>query len=77
MLYYTYILKSKIIDRFYIGSCENLSIRLKRHNSGNSRSAKAFIPWEVVYFQEFENKTDALKREYELKRLRIKVTYKK
>jgi len=71
-MYYTYILKSKVKDTYYIGSCSNLNLRLERHNSGNSRSTKAFSPWEIVYFEEFENKKDAMKREYYIKRQKSK-----
>ncbi len=61
-MHYTYILKSKIKDTFYIGSCEDLVKRLERHNLGNSRSTKAYIPWEVVYFEEYPTKSEAIKR---------------
>jgi putative endonuclease len=72
MPYYTYIIKSKIRDRFYIGSCSDLEKRLEHHNLGHSRSTKAFIPWEIVYFEKYELKTDALKREKELKNMKNK-----
>jgi putative endonuclease len=72
MGYYTYILKSKRIDRFYIGSCQNLDVRLTRHNAGMSRSTKAFVPWEIVYFEEHSTKSDAIKREYYIKKQKSK-----
>ena len=72
MKYYTYILKSKIICKYYIGSCHDLDLRLERHNSGNSRSTKAYIPWEIIYYEEFDNKSDAIKREYYIKRMKSK-----
>jgi len=74
MPYHTYILKSKIKDRFYIGSCENMDTKLEKHNSGNSRSTKAYIPWEIIYFEIFNSKTKALKREYALKKIKNKKT---
>ena len=77
MKYYTYILKSKIKDKYYIGSCHDLNLRLELHNSGNSRSTKAFLPWEVIYFEEFETKSDAIKREYSLKRIKNKEALQK
>jgi len=49
MAYYTYILKSKIKDRFYVGSCADLTKRLEHHNLGHSRSTKAYVPWEIIY----------------------------
>jgi putative endonuclease len=71
-MYYTYILKSKIKETYYIGSCSDLTIRLDRHNSGNSRSTKAFIPWEIVYYEQYDNKMDAMKREYFIKKQKSK-----
>jgi predicted GIY-YIG superfamily endonuclease len=32
--FYTYILYSTSHDRYYIGQCEDLNVRLARHNSG-------------------------------------------
>ena len=64
-MYYTYIIKSKIKDRLYLGHCRDLEERLKLHNSGNSRSTKAYIPWEIVYVEEYSTKSEAMKREYE------------
>ena len=68
MKYYIYILRSKIIKRFYVGSCSNLELRLERHNTGMSRSTKGYIPWEIVYYEEFDNKTEAIKRERKIKK---------
>ena len=68
-MYYTYILKSKIKDRFYIGHCSDLEKRLKKHNNGNRISTKAYVPWEKVYLKEFETRSEAMKREYALKRI--------
>jgi putative endonuclease len=77
MPYYTYILKSQIKERFYIGSCSDLEKRLEHHNLGHSRSTKAFIPWEIVHFEKYNTKTEAIKREYALKRIKSKKTLEK
>jgi putative endonuclease len=70
--YFTYIIKSKIIDRHYIGSSDNLERRLILHNEGNTISTKAYTPWELVYFETFHIKTEALKREKKLKKMKSK-----
>jgi putative endonuclease len=72
MQYYTYIIKSKTFGRYYIGSCQDLTLRVERHNSGNSKSTKAFIPWEIVYFEEFDTKSEAIKRELYIKKQKSK-----
>jgi putative endonuclease len=61
-------LKSKVNDRFYIGTTVDLDDRIKRHNEGRSKSTKSGKPWEVVYTEEFENRSDALVRERQLKK---------
>ncbi|MCF7861585.1 GIY-YIG nuclease family protein [Candidatus Woesearchaeota archaeon] len=70
MSYYTYILYSKTKNRYYIGSCSDLSLRLQRHNEGWTRSTKAGIPWKIVHFEPYNTKSEALKREYYIKRMK-------
>ena len=67
-LFYLYILKSIKDGSFYIGQCCNLSERLSRHNSGYNISTKAKKPWELVYFEEHRTRSEAVKRERELKK---------
>ncbi|HVO72808.1 MAG TPA: GIY-YIG nuclease family protein [Ignavibacteriaceae bacterium] len=66
-MYKVYILKSLLINRFYIGHTEDLAERLKRHNGGRVRSTKAYKPWGVVYTEEYETKSEAYRREQEIK----------
>ena len=63
MAFYVYVLKSQIFDRHYIGSCENLDVRLKRHNAGKVRSSKAYRPYQVIYSEAYDTRSQALKRE--------------
>ncbi|MBC8415624.1 MAG: GIY-YIG nuclease family protein [Candidatus Cloacimonetes bacterium] len=65
---FTYILYSKSKDNYYVGHTHDLKLRLERHNSGWSRSTKSGIPWQLVYYEEYETKSEAIKREYEIKR---------
>jgi len=58
MPHFTYILKSKIVNKFYIGSCSNLEKRLEHHNSGHNRSTKPYIPWEIIYSEEYGTKSE-------------------
>lgn len=72
MPFFTYILRSKIKEKYYIGETDNLERRLILHNEGNSLSTKAYIPWELVYHEEFNTKSEALKREKYLKKMKSK-----
>jgi len=63
MHFYVYVLKSISHNKRYIGSCMNLTIRLENHNKGKVKSSKAYRPYEIVYTEEYQSRTDAIKRE--------------
>jgi putative endonuclease len=63
MKYTVYILKSSKDGGYYYGYTSDLKARLMRHNDGMVRSTKARRPFIVHYFEVFETKTEALKRE--------------
>lgn len=69
MINYTYILRCKD-GSLYTGWTNDLENRLKMHNSGlGAKYTKSRGPCELVYFETFDNKNDALKREYAIKKL--------
>ena len=66
---FVYILKCSD-NSLYTGWTTNLEKRLKAHNSGKgAKYTRARLPVEIVYFEEFEDKIDAMKREYAIKKL--------
>ncbi len=67
---YVYVLKSLKVKRFYVGQTNNLADRLRRHNEGRAKSTKAFAPWSMVYFEKYEKRAEAMRRERELKNLK-------
>ena len=73
MKYYIYILYSETRDRYYIGSSEDIQQRLQRHNQGATKSTKSGRPWIIVYSEEFNNKTDSLKRENQIKKMKSRI----
>jgi len=66
-MFYVYVLKNAKNRDLYIGYTEDLKNRLKLHNSGKVKSTKSCIPWELVYYEAYAVKSDATKREKELK----------
>ena len=66
-MYYVYILESKQNARLYKGSTSDLKRRLKEHNNREEKSTKTGAPWELIYYEAFKNKTDALVEEKFLK----------
>ncbi|MFA5359830.1 MAG: GIY-YIG nuclease family protein [Patescibacteria group bacterium] len=67
MPYFTYILKSQKNKDIYIGSCENVSTRLIRHNSRKVKSTKGYVPWDLLEYREFNTRSEAVKYERFLK----------
>lgn len=66
---YVYILRCSD-ESLYTGWTNSLEKRIKAHNSGKgAKYTKARLPVELVYFEEYENKIEAMKREYEIKQL--------
>jgi putative endonuclease len=67
-MYTVYVLYSKDYDKIYIGFTSNLDERLLSHNVlGNKGWTIKFRPWIVVYKEEYEAKSMAMRREKELK----------
>ncbi|MCH7732073.1 MAG: GIY-YIG nuclease family protein [Candidatus Marinimicrobia bacterium] len=67
-MYFIYILHSNSKDCYYTGHTDDLEYRLKRHNKGMTKSTKSGIPWYFVYSEQFKTRTEAIKREIEIKR---------
>ncbi|MGH9803595.1 MAG: GIY-YIG nuclease family protein [Candidatus Acidiferrales bacterium] len=63
-----YILQSESTGRYYIGQTNNLDARVVRHNSGWTRSGRNRGPWRLVYAEEFSTRSEAVRREREVKR---------
>lgn len=70
-MYYVYILRTDR-DTLYIGQTNNLEKRLAEHNGHSYRSAKYMnfvTSCEIVYSESWGTRSEALKREYQLKQL--------
>ena len=66
---YTYILKCKD-GSLYTGWTNDLEQRVAAHNTGKgAKYTKARRPVVLVYFEEFETKEQAMKREYAIKQM--------
>ncbi len=62
-MFYTYVLLSKKDDDFYIGCTDNLTKRLKEHNSGKVFSTKSRLPMVCIYTEVCLDDRDAKQRE--------------
>ena len=68
MSYYLYIIQSEKNGKYYIGSSQDPIVRLQQHNWSRTPSTKTGIPWKLVYTEEFKTRSDAVKREYAIKK---------
>ena len=67
---YVYIVRCSD-QTLYTGWTNHLEKRIEAHNAGKgAKYTKARRPEELVYFETFDNKGDALKREYQIKQLK-------
>lgn len=66
---YTYIVKCSD-GTFYTGWTNDLTRRMEAHNQGRgAKYTKARRPVTLIYYETFEIKEEAMKREYAIKRL--------
>lgn len=62
-MYKIYVLKSKVAKKSYVGHTDNIERRINEHNSGRNIYTSRYIPWEVVYNEDYKTKEEAIKRE--------------
>ena len=74
---YIYILQSLNNNRFYTGYTSDMNKRVSRHNGGGNLSTRSGRPWELVYFEKYPNKIDAMRRERQIKKYKGGSAFKK
>jgi putative endonuclease len=67
---YVYVLKSQKDKRFYVGSANNIELRLKDHNQGRVKSTKNRSPFMLFYKEKFANRQEARQREMFVKNMK-------
>ena len=79
--YHCYILYNEEIDKFYIGSTNNLEKRVIEHNfpirQRLTYTRRQIGRWVLVYSEKYSNKTEALARETKIKKWKSKIMIKK
>ncbi len=73
---YTYVLECAD-GTLYTGWTNDLDKRLEEHNSGNgAKYTRGRTPVKLLYYEEYETKQEAMKREYEIKHMTKIAKYK-
>ena len=66
---YTYILEC-CDGSYYTGWTNNLEKRIADHNAGRgAKYTKSHLPVKLVYFETFDVKEEAMRREYQIKQM--------
>jgi putative endonuclease len=71
-MFTVYILYSEITQKYYIGQTQDLDNRIVEHNSGETKSLKSGIPWNIVFTAEVENRVDSVRLEKKIKNIGAK-----
>ena len=77
MKFYFYILYSQILDKYYIGSTQNIDERLRKHNTKHRGFTGKADDWNIVYSEPFETKTLAYARERQVKKWKSRTAIEK
>ena len=78
MSYFVYMILSKHKDKHvsYVGYTKNIKNRIILHNTSKGAKFTKGKTWKLVYLKKYQNKVDAMKNEYKLKKnykLRAKI----
>ncbi|MCR5720152.1 MAG: GIY-YIG nuclease family protein [Lachnospiraceae bacterium] len=66
---YTYIVKCAD-GSLYTGWTNNLDNRIKAHNEGKgAKYTKSRLPVELLYYEEYDTKEEAMSREWHIKQM--------
>jgi len=74
--YYVYVLISQKDHKFYIGSTSDLKKRLQQHKKGTVLATKNRLPIDLIFYEAYRNKYDAIRREDYFKSTKGKRTLK-
>ena len=67
LMYFVYAISSKNKNYTYVGMTDNLKRRFYQHNSGKEKTTKPYLPFELLFTQEFNTRKEARILEKKLK----------
>jgi len=73
LAYFLYILKSSLVDKYYVGISANPQVRLQYHNTIEKGFTSRYRPWKIVYLKEYDSKSEAHKVELKVKSWKSKI----
>ena len=68
MPFFTYILHSDILNKYYVGQTNDINERLHRHNQQMVKSTRNGIPWKLIFQTKFSSRAEAMNMELKIKK---------
>ena len=71
MTYFVYLIVSNLKKNkkfSYVGYTNNLKKRVNLHNTGKGAKFTRGKKWKLVYYEKYDSKSEAMSREYSLKK---------
>jgi putative endonuclease len=76
-MYLTYILFSKSLNKYYIGSTSDIQERIRKHNSNHKGFTGKTNDWELVYTEKFDSIQKARFIEKQIKNWKSRIMIEK
>ena len=71
-MFYTYILFSKSVNKYYVGYTSDLNNRIDRHGTDKNKFTGQANDWKLITQFQFDTKSEAIKFESKIKKRGIK-----
>ena len=65
--YYVYAITSLSRNYIYVGISNDIDRRIQEHNKGYNKTTKPYLPFKLIYSEEFPSRAEAREREKYLK----------
>jgi len=69
-MFYTYIIYSKTINKYYVGSCQDVQERFNDHLNSRSKYTKQTKDWDLKYFETYPSRSEAYQREMQIEKMK-------
>ena len=66
-MFYVYAIRSKTRNYIYAGLTDNIVRRFHQHNAGLNPTTKPYAPFDLIWSQAYNTRTEARKKERYLK----------
>ena len=67
-MFYVYILFSKSLEKYYVGSTSDLQKRIIRHNTRGTNFTSIGKPWDLIVSIECNSRVEAVRLELKIKK---------